>query len=51
MLPKTCVANSGWVRLTHAITSGHSYTITLTSRDDNHPGDPTFTRFDDVATA
>jgi hypothetical protein len=31
--------------------AGHSYTLTLTSHDDNNPGDPTFTLFDDVAVA
>jgi len=28
-----------------------SYTLTLTSHDDNYAGDPTFTLFDDVATS
>jgi hypothetical protein len=51
VLPKTCAASSGWKQITAAITAGHSYTLTLTSRDDNHPGNPTFTRYDDVATS
>jgi hypothetical protein len=31
------------------VTASHSYTLTLVSHDDNYPGDPTYTRFDDVA--
>ena len=47
---KTCVSNSGWVHKTAAVTAGHSYTLTLTltSKDDNYPGDPTYTKYDDV---
>ncbi len=48
VLPKTCVANSGWKQVSTTVTSGHNYTLTLTSRDDNFAGDPTFTRYDDV---
>jgi hypothetical protein len=48
VLSKTCVASSGWIHVTRAITAGHSYTLTLTSRDDNHPADPTYTKYDDV---
>jgi Putative Ig domain len=51
VLAKTCVASSGWVQKTASITAGHSYTLTLTSKDDNYPGDPTFTQYDDVATS
>ena len=40
---KTCVSNSGWVHKTAAVTAGHSYTLTLTSKYDNYPGDPTYT--------
>ncbi len=50
-LAKTCVSNSGWQQVTVTITAGHSYTLTLTSHDDNYPGDPTYTHFDDVATS
>jgi hypothetical protein len=49
ILARTCVASSGWRQVTHAVTSGHSYTLTLTSRDDNYPGDPTYTLFDDAS--
>ena len=51
VLAKTCVSNSGWVQKTASITAGHSYTLTLTNVDDNYPGDPTFTLYDDVATS
>jgi len=30
------------------VTAGHSYTLTLTNRDDNYAGDATYTRYDDV---
>jgi Putative Ig domain/Ricin-type beta-trefoil lectin domain len=50
-LARTCVSNSGWQKVTTPIMAGHSYTLTLTSHDDNNPGDPTFTLFDDVAAA
>ena len=49
VLGRTCVASSGWRQVTHAVTSGHSYTLTLTNRDDNYPGDPTYTLFDDAS--
>jgi hypothetical protein len=48
VLAKTCVASSGWVNKTAAITAGHSYTLTLTSKDDNYTGDPTYTKYDDI---
>jgi hypothetical protein len=48
VLPKTCVADSGWTQVSSSLTSGHNYTLTLTSRDDNFTGDPTFTQYDDV---
>jgi hypothetical protein len=50
-LPKTCAANSGWRQVTTTITAGHSYTLTLTSRDDNRSGTATSTKYDDVATS
>jgi hypothetical protein len=50
VLAKTCVASSGWTKVTHAITPGHSYTLTLTSKDDNHRNNPTYTKYDDVMT-
>jgi hypothetical protein len=48
VLAKTCVSSSGWTQVTAPVTAGHSYTLTLTSHDDNYPGDPTYTRYDDV---
>jgi hypothetical protein len=49
ILAKTCVANSGWTKVSAALTAGHSYTLTLTSHDDNYATDPTYTLFDDVS--
>jgi hypothetical protein len=34
--------------VTGSITAGHSYTLTLTSHDDNYASDPTYTLYDDV---
>jgi len=47
-LPKTCTLGAGWKQVTATLTAGHSYTLTLTSRDDNFAGDATFTLYDDV---
>ena len=48
MLPRTCATNSAYVPVTASVVAGHSYTLTMTSHDDNYAGDPSFTRFDDV---
>jgi hypothetical protein len=48
LVAKTC-ANKVWTNVTGALTAGHSYTLTLTSHDDNYAGDPTYTTYDDVA--
>src|SRR5439155_2561054 len=48
LLAKTCVTNSGWVQVNGALTAGHTYTLTLTSHDDNYPSDPSYTLYDDV---
>ncbi len=48
VLAKTCTNSGAWVQATAAVTAGHSYTLTLTSHDDNYASDPTFTLFDDV---
>jgi hypothetical protein len=48
ILAKTCTNNTTWVKVSKTITAGHAYTLTLTSRDDNYPGDATYTLFDDV---
>ena len=47
-LAKVCTSNA-WTSVTVTITAGHSFTLTLTSHDDNYPADPSFTLFDDVA--
>ncbi|MEV7025679.1 Ig domain-containing protein [Kitasatospora sp. NPDC093558] len=48
VLAKTCATTATWTNKTAAVTPGHSYTLTLTNRDDNYPGDPTYTYYDDV---
>jgi hypothetical protein len=48
VLPKTCSTNSSWVNVTTPVTAGSSYTLTLTSHDDNYSADPSFTLFDDI---
>jgi serine protease len=50
ILAKTCTNTGTWVQVTASITAGHSYTLTLTSHDDNYnnPPDPTYTLFDDI---
>ena len=47
LLGKVCTTKA-WTNLTGAVTAGHSYTLTLTSHDDNYSGDPTYTLYDDV---
>jgi len=51
VLARTCNTNNTWVQVTASITAGHSYTLTLISHDDNYPGDPTSTEYDDVSTS
>jgi serine protease len=48
VLPKTCTNNGTWFQKIVTLTGGHSYTITLSNRDDNYPGDPTYTLYDDI---
>jgi hypothetical protein len=48
VLAKTCNNNATWVQVTTSVTAGHSYTLTLTSHDDNYYADPTYTLYDDV---
>ncbi|HEY2515728.1 MAG TPA: hypothetical protein VGI39_32890 [Polyangiaceae bacterium] len=48
LLAKTCVRTGAWTQMTGSVTAGHSYTLTLTSHDDDYAGDPTLTLFDDV---
>jgi hypothetical protein len=49
VLGKTCTNTGAWVQASGNVTAGHSYTLTLISHDDNYPGDPTYTLYDDVA--
>lgn len=49
ILGRVCTNNNTWVQISAGLTGGHSYTLTLISHDDNYPGDPTYTLFDDVA--
>jgi len=52
VLARTCSFTGAWVQSSGAtLTGGHSYTLTLLNHDDNYPGDPTYTLFDDVAIA
>ncbi|MFD7449136.1 putative Ig domain-containing protein [Kitasatospora sp. NPDC059827] len=48
VLAKTCTTTGSWTNKTAAVTPGHSYTLTLSNHDDNYPGDPTYTYYDDV---
>jgi serine protease len=48
LVAKTCAAVYRWTNVTASVTAGHSYTLTLTSHDDNYSFDPTYTLFDDV---
>jgi hypothetical protein len=48
VLPKTCKSSSSWTQVKTAVTAGHTYTLTLSSRDENSPGDASYTRYDDV---
>jgi hypothetical protein len=45
------VASSGWKHVIATITADHSYTFTLTSKDDNKARNPAYTAYDDVATS
>lgn len=49
VLGKTCTNNGSWANASHSVTPGHRYTLTLTNRDDNYPGDPTYTLYDNVS--
>jgi hypothetical protein len=48
VLAKTCTNTGAWVQVTASVTASHSYTLTLTSHDDNYAGDATYTQYDDV---
>jgi hypothetical protein len=48
LLPRTCSTLPTWTNVTATVAAGHSYTLTLANRDDNYPGDATFTLYDDI---
>ncbi len=48
LISKTCPGSYTWTNKTASVTAGHSYTITLTSHDDNYSADPTYSLVDDV---
>ena len=48
VLAKTCTNSGTWKQVTKTVTAGHSLTLTLVSHDENNPGDPTYTLYDDV---
>lgn len=48
VLPHTCLKDDLWHQVTAPVTAGDSYTLTLASHDDNDPGNPTATYYDDV---
>ncbi len=48
-LAKTCATSSTWKQVVAAVSAGHRYTLTLVNHDDNYPGDPTHTSYDDVS--
>jgi hypothetical protein len=52
VLGRTCTNNGAWLQSAATNVAGsHSYTITLTSHDDNYVGDPTYTLYDDITIA
>jgi hypothetical protein len=48
VLADTCDPSGTWTQVISAITADHSYTLTLANHDDDYPGDPTYTYYDDV---
>jgi hypothetical protein len=48
LLANTCTNDGVWQQATAAVTPGHNYTLTFTNHDDDYPGDPTYSLFDDV---
>ena len=49
VLPKTCAQQFTWSKAAAPVTAGHTYTLALTSHDDNYDLDPNNTVYDDVA--
>jgi hypothetical protein len=48
LVPQSCVTTP-WTQVNAVLTGGHSYTLTLTSHDDDWPADPSYTLFDAVS--
>ncbi|GAC1690913.1 MAG: hypothetical protein PVS3B3_13650 [Ktedonobacteraceae bacterium] len=48
ILANTCTNNVTWVQVSANVTPADSYTLSLINHDNNNPGDPTYTLFDDV---
>ena len=52
VLPKTCTSGAGWRSASASVVVGHSYTLTLSNRDDNRSNNPGITTlYDDVTLA
>jgi len=53
IVPKTCVASSGWTRVIFDLSAfaGQVVVLATTSHDDNYGADPTYTLVDDVSVA
>ncbi|CAN5364117.1 hypothetical protein BH09MYX1_BH09MYX1_10050 [soil metagenome] len=51
VLPRTCAPTTAWTQVSFSLAPyvGQTVSLFLSSHDDNYPGDPTFTRVDDVA--
>jgi hypothetical protein len=52
LLARTCTNTGAWQQSSTVLSDtsygGHSVTLTLANHDDNYPGDPTYTYYDDV---
>jgi hypothetical protein len=48
LVPQACITTS-WTQVNAVLTAGHSYTLTLTSHDDDYASDPSYTLFDAVS--
>jgi len=44
----TCSKDAAWVNVSAPLTAGHTYSLTLLSRDDGYPSDGSYTLFDSV---
>jgi hypothetical protein len=48
VLPHTCATDSLWINVTAPVTAGTTYSLTLTSHDDDNPADPSNAAFTNV---